>query len=524
MSSLAPRMSGLARFFAIGAFAVLLFGGLGTGLASSAFARPGGGGGFSGGGSSGGGSSGGWSGGGSSSGWSSGGGSGYGYSGGSGTSPTPSGPRALGEAVVLFAFVAFLIFVIRLTQAHSRLNRNPDAWVATSNQSGRASSGRRQLSSIRDIDPDFSAVLFEDFLYALYTRVHQLRASGSAAALGAYVRAEARASIQGTSELSSVTNIVIGAMSPTNVAVFGYESEVTVDFETNYTELSRAGTEQNWYARERWTLIRKNGVLSRPPDKTSTFGCPSCGAPTAETDASGACAYCGKPVTDGQFDWVVKSIEAERTPIAPHLTSDGEERGTYLPTVIDSAADAHLQALVQRDPSFTIDAFQNRVAMIHREMNLAWSELTWEKARAFLSDRFFSAQQYWIDSYKRSGLRNRTDGARVNRIELAAVTSDKWFDAITVRLHATGLDYTMSSDGRVVSGSTTKQREFTEYWTLIRSHNAKGAAVATVTCPKCGAPMAINMAGMCEHCGAKVNSGEFDWVLSRIEQDETYFG
>ena len=32
------------------------------------------------------------------------------------------------------------------------------------------------------------------------------------------------------------------------------------------------------------------------------------------------------------------------------------------------------------------------------------------------------------------------------------------------------------------------------------------------------------MAGSCTHCNAKVTSGEFDWVLSRIEQDEAYSG
>ena len=30
------------------------------------------------------------------------------------------------------------------------------------------------------------------------------------------------------------------------------------------------------------------------------------------------------------------------------------------------------------------------------------------------------------------------------------------------------------------------------------------------------------MAGSCDFCQAHVTSGEFDWVLSRIEQDESY--
>ena len=38
------------------------------------------------------------------------------------------------------------------------------------------------------------------------------------------------------------------------------------------------------------------------------------------------------------------------------------------------------------------------------------------------------------------------------------------------------------------------------------------------------APVKIDMAGACEHCHAKVTSGRFDWVLSRIEQDDVYQG
>ena len=43
-------------------------------------------------------------------------------------------------------------------------------------------------------------------------------------------------------------------------------------------------------------------------------------------------------------------------------------------------------------------------------------------------------------------------------------------------------------------------------------------------CPNCGAPLAISMAGHCTYCKAKVTGGDFDWVLSKIEQDESYAG
>jgi len=32
------------------------------------------------------------------------------------------------------------------------------------------------------------------------------------------------------------------------------------------------------------------------------------------------------------------------------------------------------------------------------------------------------------------------------------------------------------------------------------------------------------MTAVCKHCKAKVNSGDFDWVLARIEQDDAYTG
>jgi predicted amidophosphoribosyltransferase len=53
----------------------------------------------------------------------------------------------------------------------------------------------------------------------------------------------------------------------------------------------------------------------------------------------------------------------------------------------------------------------------------------------------------------------------------------------------------------------------------------RGPPPAAGACPSCGAPLdRINMAGTCEYCGSHLTRGEFDWVLSKIEQDESYRG
>jgi hypothetical protein len=76
--------------------------------------------------------------------------------------------------------------------------------------------------------------------------------------------------------------------------------------------------------------------------------------------------------------------------------------------------------------------------------------------------------------------------------------------------------------GEVVGGSRSEPRAYSEYWTLIRGSSRSGAPRAEPVCPNCGAGLNINMAGQCAYCRAKVTTGEFDWVLSRIEQDEVY--
>jgi hypothetical protein len=110
------------------------------------------------------------------------------------------------------------------------------------------------------------------------------------------------------------------------------------------------------------------------------------------------------------------------------------------------------------------------------------------------------------------------------RIDLASVTSDKHYDAITVRMFATSIDYTVSDDGKLLSGSRSRQRQYSEYWTWIRGTARRGQTRGDVNCPNCGAPLRVGMTGACEYCRVKVTAGEFDWVLSRIEQDDSYGG
>ena len=207
----------------------------------------------------------------------------------------------------------------------------------------------------------------------------------------------------------------------------------------------------------------------------------------------------------------------------PLLTSNVEERGTDLPTIVSSGANERMHGIRERDATFDWNVFVARAHVVFGALQQGWSGREPLRIRPFLTDNLFQSMVYWIDLYVAQRCRNMNDGARIEQIEFANAISDAHYDAITVRVFAIGADYTISDDGRMLSGSKSPRR-YSEYWTFVRGNVRKGTSKGDLACPQCGAPLAISMVGNCDHCGVKVTSGDFDWVLSRIEQDEVYSG
>jgi predicted lipid-binding transport protein (Tim44 family) len=420
---------------------------------------------------------------------------------------------------VLGAIVALFVLVAR---ARSRGLQGD--WATTAPVRAPPEPVRRDLERLRAIDPEFSIILFQDFLYALYAEVQAARGAQQLARLAPWVSPEARDELAAL-ELAACRDVVVGALRFTDCGDDGDFTAVGVELITNFTEVAKDGGEHSFYQREVWRLRRRRDARSRPPEKIRTFGCPNCGA-ALEALRGNTCTYCKQIIDTGQFDWLVVDVAVpERETRGPMLTGTTEEQGTDLPTIVDRDLAASLNALTARDATFNFDNFRARVALVFAELQVAWSTREWLRARPYVSDSLFQMQLYWIEAYKRAHLRNVTENARITMTELVRVGSDKHYDAITVRLFGIGLDYTVTDgDRKVVGGSKTRERRYSEYWTFIRGSARTGAARADRKCPSCGADVKVNMAGQCEYCKARLSSGEFDWVLSQIEQDEVYSG
>jgi DNA-directed RNA polymerase subunit RPC12/RpoP len=399
-----------------------------------------------------------------------------------------------------------------------------------------AARASRDLDDLRTLDPELSVVLFEDFVYDLFARAHEARASErDLEALSPYLSAAARDHLARRAPVGApVSGVVIGALRVVGLSIPtaataapGAPSPrevVTLEIEANMT-VGATGAERTHYVEERWRLERDASVQSKPPEQERSFHCPNCGAPFGP-EGGDRCEYCGQVVSGGRFDWSVEAIDLARLEERPPaLTSNVQEVGTNFPTIFHPNLNARWAELVRDDPGVTMEGLHARLQLVYGELNAAWSRGDLASARPYVSDGLYDYLQYWVTAYATQGLRNVLEGMRIVEWKTVKIVRDRHFDALAVRLWGSGRDSTIRiATGEVVSGDPRHDRPYSEYWTLIRGAGVKGAPRADKSCPNCGAPLDVNMAGQCEHCGAKVTSGEFDWVLSKIEQDDSYTG
>lgn len=401
-------------------------------------------------------------------------------------------------------------------------------------RTGSPETASRGFARLKKFDPNFSEIVFTDFCYALYGKAHDARGSGAAKLdlFSPYLSEMARKSLLQRNQpgLQEVKGIIVGSMRVEQVQ--GLETplvRIRLFFESNYTEvIKREGqqpAEMTYYVTEEWELERKRDVLSPPPAQATALHCPRCGAPL-QKDTVGACAFCGTKIDSGEFQWYVQGIGLISSEArGPQLISDVQEVGTDYPSIVQHNFEVIRGEFEKNNPKFQWGQFQERARLIFNELQAAWSTMNWEKARPHETDNIFQMHQYWIDAYRRQNLRNVVDNCTITAIQPVKIQEDAFYQGITLRIWAQGLDYTVDANGRIVSGSNRNLRKWSEYWTFIRNKQAKsGEARTDLNCPNCGSPLKVNATGVCEFCGGKITSGEFDWVLSKIEQDESYSG
>jgi hypothetical protein len=431
---------------------------------------------------------------------------------------------------LLLAFIGYMAMQRSAERSQRIVPRMERIWAA-----GR---GLRAIAwdELKRRDPAFSRVVLSDLLHRLFVRYQHLQSEGALESLKPYLGQRAweqlverrrRYEAQG----HRIEEVLVGAATVQNIATDPSGMQrLTVLFEYNFGVRMRAEVPPlHYFARDSWQLERGPEARSPSPQGARDLGCPSCGAAVNVSDAN-TCAYCGQVVDPGRFSWGVAAVatlfKQPRSEYNLNLRG-GVEEGTRLPDVVAPDLTESRRRFEERYPELNWEKLEQYARSVFVRLQEAWSRQAWKEARPFETDALFHTHRFFLAHLQSRGLVNRLERPEILRTRVVRVECDRYYDAVTIRIHARGLEYTIGRAGRLVAGSKTKPREFSEYWTFARSagFDPKSRAERDAEhCPNCGAALDVGMAGECEYCGSTITTGEFGWVLAAIEQDEAYTG
>lgn len=189
--------------------------------------------------------------------------------------------------------------------------------------------------------------------------------------------------------------------------------------------------------------------------------------------------------------------------------------------------EAMLGPLREADPAFDERAFAARVTLAFHKIQSAWADQQLAPVRPFISDGVHERFSLQFDEQRFLGYRNAMEDVVVHDVHIAQVQSDHLFDQVSVHVSASARDFKVSlRDGKVLTGSDDSG-DFAEVWSFLRRRGVLTAAadkpgLIEGNCPNCGAGLEMNQNANCQHCGALLRSGQYDWVLAEITQESEW--
>ena len=181
-----------------------------------------------------------------------------------------------------------------------------------------------------------------------------------------------------------------------------------------------------------------------------------------------------------------------------------------------------VDAIIAHDPKFDQTAFLASTEKSFFLVQKAWIEQKPELSRQVMADGLWQQHKAQIEDIKAKGRRNQLDDLVINSSRIAMAGSTESKDTIAVRFEAHCRDYDVDlQSGKEVRRGDKDAEAWAEVWTFQRSatSTSKGEGEGTLNnkCPHCGAPLSVDLQGICKYCKTNIMAGDEDWVLARID-------
>lgn len=460
-------------------------------LASTSFARPGGGGSFVSGGSRGGGGS--FSGGG-------GGGSHVTFSTGSGYSGNSySGGGGGGGSIVGLLFLVAIIILISVIK--TRVNRvTRTAILNAEYQMRQPTRPPPNLSLIQQRDPSVT----EETIYARVRQMSDIlrdawcngdmRPARPFVSDGVFSRFSVQLGLmrqEGVRNVMSDARVIgttLAAVSTTppldcvHVRLTAEARDANIPFNSTPEQAQQALAQKRVEPyTEIWTLVRRQGAVSKLQPTQVGKNCPSCGAPLDGSQMV-KCKYCNALICSAEHDWVLAEITQE---------------SEWYPESYEDVPG--MNQMKQTDPLLAREVLEDRASF-----------LFWKWVQA--------ARMQSAAPLRKCATPDMLSKAHL--LQTVAQTRDVAIGGVDVVMCDPGGD--SAPDDLVYvkiywSAIFGQAREGAPMTTVARLSRKAGVAsklaMSSVVCTNCGAPLTESDTTQCDHCHAELSAGTQDWVL-----------
>ncbi len=285
-----------------------------------------------------------------------------------------------------------------------------------------------------------------------------------------------------------------------DIAITAQAADVTVKKSNN--KVVKGGKEAEEF-QEVWSFVRRPGTQTLQKDGLMEGYCPNCGT-SLKISTSITCSSCKALINSGQYDWVLNEI-----------TQVDAWSGRTTEQI------AGLMSFRKEDPGFNRQGIEDRVITIF------WHH----RAAEFFTDKDYLSAVALPEFVQKEKIKwHRDDQGRhnfyadpaVGGIDVAEVIpaeSPDDFDRIKVRVSWSGHRELAKVPGFMLPDySMSRIRK--QIYILVRKPNVKSStetALRSLHCPGCGAANIKNSTGECRYCGRQQNDGSLSWVLESVE-------
>ncbi|MFL5343509.1 MAG: TIM44-like domain-containing protein [Hyalangium sp.] len=255
---------------------------------------------------------------------------------------------------------------------------------------------------------------------------------------------------------------------------------------------------------EVWTFVRKPGAQTRIGQDLYQGKCPNCGAPY-KGGAANTCEYCNAIVNSGNYDWTLSEI------------TQGIEFNRYLSNV------SGLREAREADPALNLEVLEDRASLVFWKWIDAQSRADANRLAQVATSEMVSQVGQEVESLGKQGQRRAILECAVGAVTTRAFEiHPEGYDMAHVEIRWSARMGVGPANKRPPELPTVPQRWV---FTLTRKHGAKtntSNGMSTDRCPQCNAPLTSSGSSTCDFCGARLGSGEQDWVLAFAFLSETW--